>query len=128
MQLIPQINSPHVEGIPMHRVGKGWGHEVWVVNDSYCGKLLYFQEGKRCSWHYHKVKDEVFFLQSGKVIVRFSYGDSLELAQSVVLVPGMSFRVPVGLRHQMEAVEDSVLFEFSTHHEDEDSIRLIKGD
>jgi len=30
----------------------------------------------------------------------------------VLLLPGMSFAVPVGLRHQMEALEESDLFEF----------------
>ena len=49
-------------------VPKGWGHEKWIVNnDEYCGKLLFFEEGKRCSWHYHKIKDETFYLQSGKL-------------------------------------------------------------
>jgi len=41
---------------------------------------------------------------------------------------GDKFEVPVGLRHQMVALEDTELFEFSTQHFDEDSCRLIKGD
>jgi hypothetical protein len=36
--------------------------------------------------------------------------------------------VPVGLVHQMEALEDSELYEFSTRHFETDSHRLIKGD
>jgi mannose-6-phosphate isomerase-like protein (cupin superfamily) len=48
-------------------VDKGWGYEKWIVNkEEYCGKLLFFNKDKRCSWHYHKIKDEVFYLQSGK--------------------------------------------------------------
>ena len=51
--------------LPMKRVEKGWGYEIWIVNKpEYCGKLLYFNEGKRCSWHHHKIKDEVLFNQS----------------------------------------------------------------
>ena len=42
--------------------------------------------------------------------------------------PGDSFHVPVGLKHQMIALEDSELFEFSTEHFEEDSYRVIKGD
>jgi hypothetical protein len=39
-------------------VPKGWGFEKWIVNcEEYCGKLLYFVKGKRCSWHYHELKD-----------------------------------------------------------------------
>ena len=45
--------------IPITFVPKGWGFEKWIVNcDEYCGILLYFVIGKRCSWHYHKLKDE----------------------------------------------------------------------
>ena len=48
-------------------VPKGWGYEKWIVNcEEYCGKLLFFNKDKRCSWHYHKLKDEVFYVQSGK--------------------------------------------------------------
>ncbi|HBY66694.1 MAG TPA: cupin domain-containing protein, partial [Flavobacteriaceae bacterium] len=47
--------------LPMNFVPKGWGFEKWIVNnEEYCGKLLYFVKGKRCSWHFHKLKDEVF--------------------------------------------------------------------
>ena len=58
------------------------------------------------------------------------YGDtdSLEGAKDKVLVPGDSFHVYRGLRHQMIAIEPSELFEFSTQHFDEDSYRVMKGD
>jgi len=112
-----------------HRVPKGWGHEDWIWNsDLYCGKLLYFNDGKRCSWHYHKLKDEVLYLQSGQILVRFSTEDDISKAQEVALKPGDAFHVPVGLRHQMVATGESIIFEFSTHHEDSDSIRIARGD
>ena len=38
-------------------VPKGWGHEKWIVNNEmYCGKILFMEKNKRCSWHYHKSK------------------------------------------------------------------------
>ena len=108
---------------------KGWGHEKWIVNDKkYCGKILFFEAGKRCSWHYHKIKDEVFYLQSGKLLVRHGDDDDITMAQETVLEPGDAFYVYTGLRQQMHAIEDSELFEFSTQHFDEDSCRVIKGD
>jgi mannose-6-phosphate isomerase-like protein (cupin superfamily) len=115
--------------LPMTFVEKGWGHEKWIVNKSeYCGKLLFFHQGKKCSWHYHKLKDEVFFLQSGELLVKFSEGDNIEEAEEVILKPGDNFYVYPGLRHQMLALKPSELFEFSTEHFDEDSYRIIKGD
>ena len=115
--------------LPIKHVEKGWGHEKWIVNCSeYCGKLLFFKEGKRCSWHYHKLKDEVFYLQSGKIVVKYSDEDNIDTAQSIVLNPGENFHVYRGLRHQMVALEASELFEFSTEHFDSDSYRIVKGD
>lgn len=108
---------------------KGWGHELWIVNnEQYCGKLLHFEKGKRCSWHFHKVKDETFYLQSGKLIVHYGEEDSIESSSVVELSPGDSMHIYPGLRHQMIALEDSELFEFSTQHFEYDSYRIMKGD
>ena len=118
------LNSSEIKFVP-----KGWGYEKWIVNKpEYCGKLLFFKNGKRCSWHYHKIKDEVFYLQSGKLMVYYSDGDEIENAEQKILLPGDNFHVYVGLRHKMVALEDSELFEFSTQHFDEDSYRVMKGD
>jgi mannose-6-phosphate isomerase-like protein (cupin superfamily) len=110
-------------------VSKGWGFEKWIVNnEQYCGKLLYFVKGKKCSWHYHKIKDETFYVQSGMLVLHYGYDDNIELAQKRVLKRGQKFHVPVGMRHRMYALEDTELFEFSTQHFEEDSYRVIKGD
>ena len=90
--------------------------------------LLFFEKGKKCSWHYHKIKDEVFYLQSGKLLVKYADNDDLEHANEKVLEAGQNFHVYTGLRHQMIALEDSELFEFSTEHFDSDSYRIVKGD
>ena len=114
---------------PIKRVEKGWGHELWIVNKKeYCGKLLFFKKDKMCSWHHHKVKDEVFYIQSGKIKVIYSWNDSIDSAEVVILEKGDNFYVPTGLRHRMIAIEDTELFEFSTQHFDKDSIRIKKGD
>ena len=111
------------------RYPKGWGYEDWICNgDQYCGKLLFFEKNKKCSWHYHKIKDEVFYLHSGKLLVRHGGEDDISKCQTIILNPGDCFHVPVGLRHQMEAIKESQLFEFSTTHFEEDSYRIIKGD
>jgi len=110
-------------------VPKGWGFEKWIVNnEEYCGKLLYIVKGKSCSWHYHKLKDEVFYVQSGRALVRYSERDDWNAAQQTTLDPGDNFHVYRGLRHQITALEDTELFEFSTQHFDSDSHRIIKGD
>ena len=114
----------------LHIVPKGWGFEKWIVNnEKYCGKILFIVKDRKCSWHYHKIKDETFYVQSGKIILYHSTIDrGPEKANKVVLGPGDHFHIPVGLIHQMYALEDTELFEFSTQHFDEDSYRLEKGD
>lgn len=131
-------------------VPKGWGHEKIIVNnDQYCGKLLYIIKGCQTSLHYHSVKNETFYIESGKVGVYYS--DELESVKRViesekyetlmlfapnspyrikyvVLKPGDSFDVPRLRVHRIVGLEDSKLYEFSTHHEDSDSYRLVKGD
>ena len=110
-------------------VPKGWGFEKWIVNnEEYCGKLLYFAQGRKCSWHYHKIKDETFYVQSGMIKVLYSNDDNIELANISILKKGDKFHIYRGLRHQMIALEDTELFEFSTQHFDEDSYRVIQGD
>ena len=89
---------------------------------------MFFNKGKQCSWHYHILKDEVFYLQSGKMVVKYSDEDKIEDAKELILNPGDNFHVYRGLRHRMIALEDSELFEFSTEHFDSDSHRLEKGD
>ena len=114
---------------PIKFVPKGWGHEKWIVNcPDYCGKILFLAKGKKCSWHYHLLKDEVFYVQSGAIEVIYSYGDRAESADKIILVEGDKFHVPKGMRHQMFALKDTEMFEFSTTHYDSDSIRIEKGD
>ena len=113
----------------MKIVKKGWGYEKWIVNKpDYCGKLLFFEKNKKCSWHYHNIKDETFYVHSGLLLVRFSNFDQISKASETILEPGDSFYVYKGLRHQMLGIEETYMYEFSTEHFDSDSIRIIKGD
>jgi len=119
--------SNHSE--PIKFVPKGWGFEKWIVNNEmYCGKLLYFVKGKKCSWHFHKKKHETFYIHSGMIELTYSKRDDLGEADVTVLRKGDNFILEPGLRHQMFALEDTELFEFSTQHFDEDSYRLKRGD
>ncbi len=74
------------------------------------------------------MKDEVFYIQSGKMLVKYSDGDDIEEAEELILEAGDNFHVYRGLRHQMIALQDTELFEFSTQHFDSDSHRIMRGD
>jgi mannose-6-phosphate isomerase-like protein (cupin superfamily) len=108
---------------------KGWGGEIWIVNTGqYCGKILVFNESKKCSWHFHKEKTETFHILEGKVQILTGYQDELSAAKSNYLEEGESLHIPVGLRHQIIALTNARVLEISTYHEESDSYRLVKGD
>ena len=110
-------------------VPKGWGYEKWIVNTVlYCGKILHFDLSKRCSWHYHKIKDETFYIQSGELLLIYGEDDDINKAKMRILRPGDKFHIYPGLRHQMQARKETDLFEFSTQHFDDDSYRIEIGD
>lgn len=124
---------------PPKFVPKGWGWESWLANtDDYCGKILYVHRNKKCSFHYHKVKDETFYLLDGKICLLYAEPESAGLpnttvdnpghALPVILEPGDCFHVPVLMRHRFIGLKDSHIIEISTHHEDSDSYRIEKGD
>lgn len=125
-------------------VPKGWGYERWVANgELYCGKVLRFVKGRKCSLHYHKLKTETFYVVCGKILIK--YGSSSGIEQYIykggevaliksgqleekTLEAGDYFHVCPGLAHQIFALYDSEIIEFSTQHFENDSYRIIKGD
>lgn len=114
---------------PVHIVPKGWGREVWIANgERYCGKILEIQKGKKCSLHFHKLKDESFYLRAGRLLLKIMASPDASAVEEFVLEAGQCFDVPVGLVHQMEALEDVELYEFSSQHFESDSYRLVRGD
>jgi mannose-6-phosphate isomerase-like protein (cupin superfamily) len=122
----PIVASPRK---PVHIEPKGWGREIWIANNQlYCGKLLEIRKGRRCSLHYHKLKTESFYLHKGRLKIRVKESVDSDRLDEFDISPGDCMDVAPGLVHQMEALEDSELFEFSTQHFETDSYRLVKGD
>lgn len=123
--------SQHLTHENMKFVPKQWGYELWIVNnDKYCGKILFIKQGKQCSFHYHKVKDEVLYVQTGRIRFRWQEPTTDGVTNGGVqeLGPGEAWHVEPGLIHQMTAIEDTTIIEISTHHEDSDSYRLEQPD
>ena len=110
------------------KVKKGWGHEIWMVNnDKYCGKILHFDSEAKFSMHYHLNKDETWYVQKGEFIFRYINGDTAEVVESI-LKENDTIRIPPGLPHQLETKMGGDIIEISTQHFEEDSIRVWKGD
>jgi mannose-6-phosphate isomerase-like protein (cupin superfamily) len=95
---------------------KVWGEEHWIVNTNYCGKKLVLKRGYRCSVHHHRLKDEVFYVMTGRVLMEVN-------GEPRLMLPGMKQHVRPGDTHRFTGLEASELIEFSTHHLEEDSRR-----
>ena len=129
--------------IPVKVVVKNWGSEKWLANGNlYCGKELYLERDFGCSMHCHHIKDETFYLISGKALIEFENESGGEQT-SYLLLPQNTFLLkengklldkPVDCGdssllvepyryHRFIGLKDSVILEISTHHEDRDSYR-----
>lgn len=117
-------------------VEKIWGKEFWVVNnEKYCMKFLFIEPGGMCSLHWHRRKDETFFIDEGSCFLEI-----LEISTPVEGSPGThnetqyelshgdSFRITPGVVHRFwvpkDAVAGCMVVEVSTTHDDSDVVRL----
>lgn len=111
-------------------VKKGWGYElIWATNDQYCGKIMVFEQaGSKFSMHFHKEKDETWFVNTGSFLLRWIDTSTATLMQKT-LSEGDTWRNPPLVPHQLEAlVPNSMIFEVSTPDSVEDNFRIIPGD
>jgi quercetin dioxygenase-like cupin family protein len=110
------------------KVPKGWGEELIIINNElYCGKLLIFKAGCKFSMHYHLLKDETWYVNSGEFVYKWINTETADLEVNL-LKPGSIVRQKPGQPHQLVALTDGVIFEVSTQHFDSDSYRVWKGD
>jgi|TARA_B100001094_G_scaffold78181_1_gene74471 mannose-6-phosphate isomerase-like protein (cupin superfamily) len=112
------------------KVEKGWGYElIWATNDKYCGKLMVFEKaGAKFSMHFHKEKDETWFVNSGRFEVKWIDTKDAML-YSKELTPGDTWHNPPLQPHQLTCLEaNSSISEVSTADSVEDNYRIIPGD
>ena len=104
-------------------VPKPWGQErIWTLTDRYAGKVILIRAGRRLSLQQHREKDESILILRGRLL--FHHGPDAASVETVVLGPGEHRRIPTGLVHRFEALDEDVeLVEVSTPELD-DVIRL----
>lgn len=111
------------------REEKPWGHTVhWHTNSTIHGKQITIRKGERTSLKYHLVKNEVFYVLSGKVKVTYGNSRTLEKPekhpyQVRVLGPQEIFIVQTECPYRFEALEECVIMEIGDRS-DNNPIRL----
>lgn len=97
---------------------KAWGIEQTIINTAeYCGKRFLVYVGRQSSLHYHKQKTETFYVERGAL--RLEHDDS-----TTILKPGDSITIPAGTHHRFTGLHETIVFEFSTTHDDADVFRI----
>lgn len=109
-------------------VEKGWGsEEIWVTNDRYCSKFMHFNEGARFSMHFHKDKEETWYIMSGKFLIK--HIDTLNAAvREQTLGAGQIVHNRPLCPHQVFCIEAGSILEVSTPDSVEDNYRVLPGD
>ena len=112
------------------KVDKGWGYElIWATNDKYCGKIMVFERiGAKFSMHFHKEKDETWFVNNGRFLLNYIDTNTAEY-KSQELTSGMTWHNPPLQPHQLVCMEPgSSITEVSTPDSVEDNYRIAPGD
>jgi len=110
-------------------VPKGWGYElIWATNDKYCGKIMVFEkEGAKFSMHFHREKDETWFVNAGQFKVRWIDTTNAKLYVKD-LKEGDTWHNPPLQPHQLECIVAGSITEVSTPDSVEDNYRVYPGD
>ena len=108
-------------------IKKGWGREVIISGEQYCGKLLQFNENSCSSNHFHVKKIETFLCYEGKGRIEGINPVTAEKF-TIKLAPGAVVHITPGSTHQVFADTKMTLIEFSSKDEETDSYRIGKGD
>jgi len=109
-------------------IDKGWGSEnIWVTNDKYCGKLLNFNTGARFSMHFHREKEETWYIMSGKFEVEWIDTNDAKI-YTENLAEGDVWHNPPLLPHRLICIGKGSIMEVSTPDSIEDNYRVMPGD
>ena len=113
------------------KVPKVWGSENIITNNGlYCLKFLHLKQGHRCSMHYHRIKDETFFILSGKVkldVLHVDDNKNFELKEET-MHRGSHIRIKPNTLHRFYGIEDSTIIEVSTMDMADDSYRITESE
>ena len=119
----PNLLTLEEWAVDARRVDKPWGWElIWAETDRYVGKVLFVRAGESLSLQFHRVKDEAWFVQSGRARIELGNAGEAVLKEEVVAAPAY-FHFDPGTVHRVTALDDTTILEVSTPELD-DVVRL----
>jgi len=93
----------------MNIIDKIWGNtsELLSINNVSINRLNIIANSK-CSRHYHQYKYNMFYVESGTIIVHTWENNN---QTSITLTPEKVLTISPNVEHQFESIEDSVVYE-----------------
>lgn len=107
----------------MNKTGKIWGltSEIFTNNNVSIHRIE-INKNQKCSKHLHRYKYNMFFVESGKIIV---HRWEQELVIDTILNNQDSITIEPNIYHQFESLEDSIVYEiYYTKLDNNDIIRI----
>ena len=93
-----------------HKYGKSWGQTVDIETNPFVSfHRAEILEGQGCSRHDHTGRTNLFYCESGVVLIRVFQPNGLE--DETILEAGEMTKVGPHLKHRFEGIEDAVVFE-----------------
>ena len=101
---------------------KKWGSfHQFATNEICTVKLLEIKKGESISYQFHRYRSEQWYVISGRILVTKG-------TETSILIPNTFTTIPVGEKHKLEALEDSIVLEISRGHFDEEDIVRLNAD
>jgi mannose-6-phosphate isomerase-like protein (cupin superfamily) len=102
-------HSKFSEETPLgHKKKKPWGYERPLAEfQGVFLKELFLRKGHTSSLHFHKEKDEFFYIVQGQVRVRLA-------DTTIELKAGDTLRITPGQVHRIQPIEDTLILELGT--------------
>lgn len=94
----------------MNKEGKVWGENILIFkNDSVQVNQIYIKRGGRCSKHMHNHKNNIFFIQSGRLLVEKWCENNI--VDQTILESRDMLNIPSQTYHRFTAIEDTQALE-----------------
>ena len=95
----------------MYKSGKIWGSnlELFKKNNVEIHRIE-VMKGSRCSKHKHQHKYNIFYVESGRILIR-EWKNDYNLIDDTILNPGDMSSVQPGNYHEFHGLENSIVYE-----------------
>ena len=95
----------------MNKAGKIWGSTVALFQKNNVEiHRIEIHKNTRCSKHKHLHKYNIFFVESGKILIR-EWKKDYDLIDETILNPGEMCEIIPGNYHEFNGLEDSIVYE-----------------